>query len=299
MIGEESELLSSKPLGGVTENMAERDEGYTKPILELFERLTALNGLVAILDNQLDNFKDSFRQLLEQSGIDPSLAFAGFALGIRNLVESSNQIYSPYFPVGTFIRQGDDYYSEADEVVERWNALSVAQSYEAFETYLRDQASTHYWIFRPSIPRHSLKYVPIMYDQLGAWKALFRENRWNTFSILNLFRAEAPELATVESSNNLGIDLKKWLSILASLRHGITHSDFKVPSHQFRFPHETITNLLSRYFPGVWEDNCYCLSFQRKHAQEAIEIIASYANLVYKSLADTVDIQVDVIQQSG
>ncbi len=276
--------------------MSEKSNSYSIPILALFERLTVLNGLASILDNQLDNFKSSFRRSFEKSGADPSLVFAGFALGVQDIVEPSNLRYTPYFPVGAFTRQGEEYYEAADEVIVRWNALMVAQSYEAFETYLRDQASTHYFMFPPEKPRPGLRYLPIERDELDSWKSMFRESRWDTFSILKLLRSEASQLARIESNNNLGINLEQWLSVLVTLRHGAAHSDFKVRLDQFRVPDGTVSRLLRKYFPGSWHEDVYTPSIDREHAKQAIQMLASYAHLVHKSLADTVGLQADVVR---
>ncbi len=70
MLGAENAQLVMLPLGRIKQ-MAENNEHLlAKPILQLYEALSALNGFVSILNNQLDSFRKGTIKLYEENDID-------------------------------------------------------------------------------------------------------------------------------------------------------------------------------------------------------------------------------------
>ena len=276
-----------------------KEQLLANPILQLYEALSALNGFVSILNNQLDNFRNHTIKLYEENDIDISLVMAGYNLLVQDLTEQSNPNPMPFFPVGGFSRRGEDYFSAADELIQKWAGFTIAQIFESLETFSRNQAASLFWLYPPESPVGKLRQIPIEVSDYSAWQAFFRQNRWNIFSIIDLFRLQASDLERKEQSDILKLNLKDWLSLLATVRHAVTHSNSVFKKDNIRINHSQANRLLRKHFPGVWEGDTYTLSVTRDKAKKNIEIAASYAYLIYKNLAKSVGLKGDKIGPKG
>lgn len=254
------------------------------PMTSLLRRLTVLNGFVHLLANQLDNFGTSFRRGFAEHGLDISQAFAGFALIIPDLTSPQDRHFVDYLPGGTFSRVGEEYILAADELIGHWAAWTVAQCYEAFETFLRDVAAHYYYAFRPTAQVGTLQLIPIAADDIDAWKRLFRTRQWNPFTILEVLRLSAPAIIRRESDNILRLDLLQWHSLFAAVRHGVTHEGSRIPAGAIRASQHAVDALLPSAFPGAWQDQHYVLQLSQEHAEEVIRITGAYAYMIFKEL---------------
>ena len=276
--------------------MSENNEQLlAKPILQLYEALSALNGFVSILNNQLDSFRKGTIKLYEENDIDISSVMAGYNLLVQDLTEQSDPNPIPIFPVGGFSRQGEDYFSAADELIQKWAGFTLAQIFESLETYARNQAASLFWLYPPESPVGNLRQIPIEVSDYSAWQAFFRQNKWNIFTIMDLFRKQASDLERKEQNNIRKLNLQEWLSILATIRHAVTHSNSVFTKDNIRINHSQAKRMLRKHFPGVWEGDTYTLSVTRDNAKNNIEIAASYAYLIYKNLSKSVGLNGDKI----
>ena len=268
--------------------MENKEHIFAIPISYLYERLSALNGFVSILNNQLEAYRKETTKKFDGFDIEKSAIMAGYNLLVQDLTFDSNQQKIPFFPGGSFTRQGADYFSAGEELVTIWAGFTLAQVFEAFETFTRDQAATLFWLSPPESPVGNLRHIPIENSDYSAWQGFFREKRWNIFSILDLFRKQSPNLRSLEQSDILRLNLGEWLSLLATIRHAITHSNSVVTKDKIQITQSESNRLLHNYFPGVWEGDSYTLSITIKKAKRGIEIAASYAYLIYKTLAKSI-----------
>jgi hypothetical protein len=108
------------------------------PAFSIFKRLSALNGLVSLLDNQLKNFSEFSATSFQEQKINLSQFIAGYALIIGDLTTPPEHRYIKYFSAGRLTLDGNAYVNAADELVSHWSAWTVAQCFEAFETFLKD-----------------------------------------------------------------------------------------------------------------------------------------------------------------
>jgi hypothetical protein len=277
----------------------ENNHPLSKPLFSLLERLTALNGSLGLLNNQLDNYTSMFRQSFEDRGIDLSNAMAGFAFLLRDVSVPSEQKYLNYLPAGTFTKKGEQYLEAANEITGKWAAWSVAQSYESFETFLRDMATCYYFTWPPEKPLGNLEQIPIEYKNIEAWGKFFRLKQWNSFSLLAQLRLSAPSLTGWEKENILRVNLQDWHSLIAVVRHAIVHSNMVTPRSKFQVSAKVINSLLPQEFPGTWHGDEYSINFNRDTAKNAINLTGDYAYLVFKCLCIEKNIEWDLLQFSS
>jgi len=175
------------------------------PMEELLQRLNVLNGSINLLTDQLDIFSKTSKQSHEEQGVGSENVFAGFALLIPDLSSPIDRRYLSYVHGGAFIKQGDEYFEAGEELVKKWSSWTIAQSYEAFETFLRDISAYFYYKQRPQIPIGALRQIPIEVESLDAWRSFFRERKWDPSTILNLLRLTEPKIEDIEKHNILSL----------------------------------------------------------------------------------------------
>ncbi len=112
------------------------------PIYDLFYHLNTLNGLLFILDNQLKNYENLYRESISKTTLDISDIFSGASLAIRDLTEWSEDGWARYYPSGGFSTKGEEYLKLIKIILARESAWTVSQSLEAFERFLKDISAT-------------------------------------------------------------------------------------------------------------------------------------------------------------
>jgi len=268
----------------------ETPTGIHVPMEEILQRLKILNGFIQLLAHQLDLFQKSSKRSYEKSGRDTSNVFAGFAFVIPDLSTPIDQRFLNRVHAGAFIRKGEEYFNANEEFVRNWSSWSIVQSYEAFETFLRDIAAQFFYKQRPQKPLGSLQEVPIDVENIEAWKNYFRNRKWEPSTILNLLHLIEPTIEEIEKQNVLRLDFQQWFLLYRSVRHAITHSNSRLSRNDIKASIKSIDHILPTFFPGVWEDDIYNISCSQKNAEKNIELTGAYAFLIYKKLCSRGDI---------
>ena len=145
--------------------------GIHIPMEGILQRLNILNGFIQLLTHQLDIFQKNSKKSFEEQDVDSSNVFAGYALIIPDLSTPANQQPIDYVHGGAYIKEGEEYFKAGEEFVRNWSSWTIAQSYEAFETFLRDIAAYFFYYQRPQKPIGSLQQIPIEVESIDAWKA--------------------------------------------------------------------------------------------------------------------------------
>ncbi len=268
------------------------------PMEKLLQRLTTLNGFIQLLAHQLDIFQQTSIKSFEEQKVDSSRVFAGFALLIPDLSTPDNQHFLNDVQGGGYIKEGDEYFKAGEELVKNLSAWTIAQSYEAFETFLRDTAAYFFHAQRPQKPIGSLQQIPIDTDNIDAWKSYFRERKWDPSNILKLFRHIEPEIEKTEKHNILQVDIQQWFQIYTSVRHAVTHSNSRLMRQDINASAISIEKILPTFFPGSWEEDTYHIKCSQENAIKVIKLIGAYAFLIYKKLCYKRDIPllIDIIK---
>jgi hypothetical protein len=268
------------------------------PMEELLRRLKTLNGFIHLLAHQLNIFQKTSIKSFEEKDVDSSKVFAGFALIIPDLSTPDNQHFLNHVHGGAYVKKGDEYFKAGEELVKNWSSWTIAQSYEAFETFLRDIAAYFFRAQRPQKPIGSLQQIPIDTDNIDAWKSYFRERKWDPSNILNLLRLIEPEIEKTERHNILRLDIQQWFSIYTSVRHAVTHSNSRLMRQDIKASAASIEEILPAFFPGSWVEDTYYINCSQENAINIIKLIGAYAFLIYKNLCHKrgVPLVIDIIK---
>ncbi|MEN4013112.1 MAG: hypothetical protein ROW48_13835 [Bellilinea sp.] len=262
----------------------ETTTGIHIPLEELLRRLKTLNGFIHLLANQLGIFQQTFKKSFEDQDINSSLVYAGYTLIIPDLTSPDNQRFLPYVHGGAYVKEGEEYFKAGEELVNNWSTWTIAHSYEAFETFLRDTTACYFFTQKPQKPIGSLQHIPIEAENVDAWKNFFRERKWDPSTILKLLRQIEPEIEESEKRNYLQIDIQQWFLIYTYVRHAVTHSNSRLMRQNIKASAASIDIILPTFFPGSWVEDTYYINCSKESAIKIIELIGAYAFLIYRKL---------------
>jgi len=263
------------------------------PLGSFLERLNRLNGLLLILDNQLNDFRNLFKERLDKSNLELSSISAGAALVIRDLTEYPEDGWAVYYPTGSFVSQGEVYLQMIDVLVSREAAWTVSQGYEAFETFLKNIAAA--FLFRHSQYADAnqltkLDSMPtksaVKPERFEYWEEFIARSYRTNSELFKFLRKIAPELDEAEKRNNRNMDLKEWYIVVGEVRHAVTHADMLIKPKRMHSWSLARHELLINWFPGKDKiDDGYEPELDRKGAESNLKLFAEYAYTVFKCLS--------------
>jgi hypothetical protein len=254
----------------------------TPPITAIFDRLATLNGMLLLLNNQLDNFENLWRRTFREQDVDINHSFAGFTLGISDLTDSPAPHVRGWYPVGSFTARGEEYLSTSRVLISRETRWTIAQGYEAFATFLKD-LSAHLFIAHPELIEVAI--ADLQAANLSEMKDAVRRLRWSTFEFTKAFGRISRRLAEAELSNNRGICIPDWHAAFAEIRHAATHSNFLVKNTRLAKMNAQSRMILQQNFKGVESEDGYNLIVTARQAKAALEFTGEYSFLVFKCLS--------------
>ena len=264
----------------------------TEPLKDLFESLNLLNGLLLQLQDVLEKSKiDLIAEQRKKKSI-----YAGRSVTIRDLT-----IIPFNFGVwntGSYKLEGEEYIRGLDLLLSREASWATSQAYEVFETFLLDQYA-YYLLGNPQCINLEdyneltiqLKKDCLLPDNIEYWKKFTRERRYKKgklLSVLGILKSFTHELAKIEKSNSLGIDLAKWSEVVTEVRNAVTHSPNMIinKTKTRKWTPEKI-NILNKFFTGKTIDKGYQLNMKVSDAELNIGLFGSYGFLIHKLIMKT------------
>lgn len=267
------------------------------PIRTLADRLNVFLGLLFVLKNQKPNMDSALQELVDKINVirssDDPLIMAYSSLVIRDLTEWPSD--GAMFRFGSFSATPAEYSSALVDIVARNAGWTVSQGYEAFETFLFDQAALYLYIH----PDRADPVLRTKFDQkkkgavteteVGCWKRFVRSKYRgrNSEEILKLLRSFTPDIAQVEQHHPGELDLVGWHRAVSEVRHAVVHSRFIIKQERIATWPEHRRQLLLHFFPATPDEHArgLRLSLDYKSAQKALKTFAEYAFLIFKSLS--------------
>jgi hypothetical protein len=264
---------------------------YQRHAEALWERLNSLNGFLFLLRSQLCDFRAMYRQALQQRGIGFERVHGGTALPIRDLAQEG---CPDLIPSGHFAVQGEGYLELVDKLIERESIWTIAQGYEAFETFLNDVGGA-YLRSQPekvsagefSKSREKSLAYGLPDEPSVLWREFFKKKHPGAEKALKAIRSWAPLLGAVEIRNNRDLDLGVWLFVLAGVRHASVHSNSKVKNTTTGRWSRGAVSILEERFGAKANSGSHDLHCDFKAVEEALSIIGDYGYLVLNSLSAT------------
>jgi hypothetical protein len=259
----------------------------------LFDRLNVINGLVHHLAWQLRTFKATAQSKLselktaERDGDVPAL-WGGTSLPVSDLTQPAGA--GVLYASGGFGTRNEEYLELADSLTRRNSAWSIAQGWEAHESFLFDLLAT----CLSSNPMLASADYLTKFSQRNGGRTPTSAADWGEFArmyrgrsnkdLLNLLRSLAPHFSVGEASNWRSLNLAGWYRAFAKVRHAITHSDLVLSPPDLAAVRSEGTGLLE-FFPGVEVGGTYELRITLESAELILTLLAEHGFLAFKSLS--------------
>ena len=275
---------------------AEQANPFNEQLFRCFEQLNVVNGLLYFLDRRADEMKKEIRESLKQrrekrtTGADLPFRFTSSSVPVSDL-----SVDTTTYASGGFSSLNEAWVETLDDIVKRDAAVTVAQGYEIFESFLYGVLATYFLHFQAEADAAKAAKFKKKNAHQGAaptdwifWRRFaqfaFQENK----EVFKALRHLAPSIAATETTNWRKQDLKLWYEVVSEVRHGATHTDGVITGARIKKRGWTKHHkmLLEIKFPSTLDANGnYSLRIPTQKAQSALEVFADYGFAVYKSLS--------------
>jgi len=251
-----------------TAAMARQETPLDASLWAFLGQLNQLLGLLFVLRQSLKKVEQEIQTLLSSTPPQRFVLGLGSVLSVGDITAyPSKRLYRTY--TATVWEAIDETYLTAiHTMMARHSAWTVAQAYEAFETFVNDIAEG----FVHALPTTTR---PVTRR---------RRRRQQTKKVLDRLRSEAPQIGEWEQANSRGLDLRQWYDVVGEVRHAITHSDEVIPARVLRGFSSERRTLLRQCFPGMEAGESYSLRLDVEDATRALRIFGDYAFVVFKAL---------------
>lgn len=284
----------------------EHDDLLNEIIYEFFNRIALLRGSLFHLDTNIKQYSKLFLESWDKSESNkPKFALLS-RLIVSDLTGPTDNGWEIHYPTKSdYIVSFENYNKKTAELTIQFSHFVVIQSYEVFESFLKDILSG-FFIIKPNIGKRIISRYSSqkkrIYNFLNICR-LFSNKRienqnidWfkevrkirpgkNNKVLFKILRSISNDDFDFEINNNKGINLRNWYNQFSIVRHSITHSNCLIPESIFK----NIINLkmLDKYFPSIKEDQSHRVTIDRSHAESIADIITEYAFQIFKNLSIT------------
>ncbi len=259
----------------------------------LSKQLNLLNGLIGHLDAQLGSSRERIAKVLVEKNLDSSILYSGSRLAITDLNVSGGGYYFFGPKEYMFKAEGEDYYQMIDALIRREAAWTVAHGYESFSTFVNEITASYLAVHNDKVDRKKIKRLD-KYNQRVPKPQPTEFSYWMGYAkflgckdVLALLRRidSSQETTKIENHNSRKIKLVEWINAAYLVRNATIHEYAVIPIGEIdKWPKKTL-DMLASCFPGIQKENGYILELNVKHAQNAIQLFAEYAYIIFRSLS--------------
>lgn len=192
----------------------------TEKLFDKFiSRLGLYNGLISQQQGHLDDTLRFYEKNKRNDTGDIALPIIGSRLVYRNPITRKYEFAYDHFVDGNSLKEN------IGKVNRLFCNLCISQSYEAFETFLKDMAayslvnSKNDLVLDAGISLENFKSCRTSIDSVR-WKT--RKYNKHLFSLLYKVN---PEIKSIEEENKLHFDFREWYRVFSDVRHSIVHSN--------------------------------------------------------------------------
>jgi hypothetical protein len=272
---------------------------YDIPLRAGFTQWVLLNGVMFQFENHYKHRVAEIERDLK-SQRRPTRWFAAASLLIEDPTFWPVDRWARPFPIGGHFKKGRRFLTALHESMAREAAWTVAQAFEAFETFLKDfsalylkrnptQLSTAVWTKR----RRKTAPVKPRTRHLRDYREFVRSEFRGADDLAKRLRQSVSGIALGEQKdmNVYLLDFVEWFAVVTEVRHAVVHAAGVMSALQLKRLGPARTRLLRKHFAGRQTASGYRLTFDAKDARKAVETFAAYALLIYKetSLRETLD----------
>lgn len=263
-------------------------------LTELFRRAHVLYGLLHVLSSQLDVTKKQLRAAIDKKVTELPTILTSVSLAVIDLTGKTDHGWPLNFAAGGFSAADAEYIEALDAVLARNASWAESQTYEAFETFLKDVLAC-FLTANPSeakpadlskfnMDAKSSGLTPASFEYWRGFVSYIGRGR-NNSGFFKLARRFAPNLSMAEESNQLGLNLPDWFAAASEMRHAVTHADFEVEPNRWDPLSQNQKTLLQLFFPCRIRNGKRMLAATVAKAEQAIRMFLQYAFTVFKFLS--------------
>lgn len=201
----------------------------------------------------------------------------GSKLVYRNVLTTKHEIaYSRFIDI-------DNVDEKTQEIKENYCNFCVSQSFEAFETFLKD-ILTSYLVSDKMFVNNNTKLRELDTTNFQTCRAdihklLRKDNQYNKQLFKWLYKID-PELLKHEQVNFLYFDFVEWNIVLTEVRHSIVHSNSILTKQRINHWTDFQNRLLHQLFVKKETEQGIILSSYENY-DYIIKIIAQHGQLIY------------------
>lgn len=261
------------------------------PIRAYFREMAALIGQHQHLTGALE---DTRTQKGKRLAAHPGKGFvtgASILLIVSDLTDDSGSNWRVPYPVGAHSAFDQQSVLVLDALLTKVNQLAVAQSFELFETFLRNTVAAQLSLapqesgtdfaraMAAHAPRRDIRY----YRRVARKIARPRQMGMNE-ALLRWLRGRI-KLGELEGHNNRGVNLRVWFRVWSQIRHSAVHNNGVLkPSIRSTFS-PTQLKYQRHFFPTTRSDRVTTLNLSRSNVEGSVTLATEYAFGLFKAQA--------------
>lgn len=245
---------------------------------KFIDRVGVYKTTIYQVDTHLNEFiksrKESLPKNLSKDFVIPIL---GSKLVYRNVLTTKHEIaFSRIIDI-------DNVDEKIQEIKENYCNFCVSQSFEAFETFIKDILAS-YLVFDKTFLNNNTKLQELdttnfQTCRADMYKLLRKDNKYNKQLFNWLYKID-PELENHEQINFLRFDFVEWNIVLTEVRHSIVHSNSILSKDKTTKWTDFESRLLKELFTGKETEQEIILSSYENY-DYIINIIAQHGQLIY------------------
>jgi hypothetical protein len=241
------------------------------------ERIGFYKTTICQVDTHLNEFIKSRKANLPKNlSKDFVMPILGSKLVYRNVLTTKHEIVFSRF---IDIENVDE---KTKQITENYCNFCVSQSFEAFETFLKDILASYFCsnknFVNNKIKLQDLDISSFQSCRKGIFKLLRKDNGYNKQLFKWLYKID-PELKKFEQTNSLRFDFMEWNTVFTEVRHSIVHSNSILPKEKTCNWTDFQKTLLRELFTGNESEQEIMLSVYRNY-DYVIRIIAQHGQLI-------------------
>ncbi len=245
-----------------------------------------------------------FLENCEKSNLKkPSVALFSILI-ISDITGPTDKEWEYNYPTSSdYIVDFENYENKTYDLTIQFSHFIVAQSYEAFETYLKDILASFFSI-RPEIgfeiiAKYKKQDNPFnrFFKMIGLIKLRNQDSKkmdWgqeirkipsgtNNEVLFKILRSITKKICDLEVNNNKELDLKTWYKQFSIVRHSVTHANGTLQKSIYNCIYRR--DVFDSYFPSIVDEHFCKLAIDRNHAYCICKLITEYAFQIFKFLS--------------
>ena len=257
---------------------------YLLPSLEeYFKEICFLKGKLRIVASYLPDYCNYF---IKQNAEDRELISSLTTFRDLTVAPKSDNLVIPNYNYSVRLSSIS---AEVNNIISRESCLTVAQAYEAFESFFL-QILTNYLRYNPSkLVELKLLKANLILPETEIKEILRKSSGKNNKGLISITKKISDHFKTHESKNYLSINIFHWFDILSMVRHEVVHNRQAISKGFLDYLEKNKCNksieLFDRQFERKKIDDRVCIYLTPDKASDIITWLNSFAHYIFKSIS--------------